>query len=147
MYVCTTRQWHPMHVLVEPGSSTATKWNWNVVLETTDAGVDGEVVRGSRDMQDEVERSATRRTKSNKGERPLDPSTTLGPNKSRLISWAAPATASSGSVSTMPPKPSPSSTSRLPTPTRFPTWQAPARARRHATRPSSLRRPRSCALV
>ena len=39
-----------MHVLVEPGSSTATKWNWNVVLETTDAGVDGEVVRGSRDM-------------------------------------------------------------------------------------------------
>ena len=46
MYVCTTQQWHPMCVHVEPGSSTATKWNWSVMLKTTDAGVDGEVIRG-----------------------------------------------------------------------------------------------------
>ena len=60
----------PADVQVEPGGSeTATKRNGSVAHESADAGIDGEVVGASRDVQYEAERQRTRRGDAIKGER------------------------------------------------------------------------------
>ena len=60
----------PADTQVEPGGETDTERNRSVAHESADAGVDGEVVGTSRDVQNEAETSRTRRGDPIEGERP-----------------------------------------------------------------------------
>ena len=59
----------PAHVHVDPGGGTHAERNGSVALERPDAGIDGEVGTARHDVQDEVERPATRRKVPIEGER------------------------------------------------------------------------------
>ena len=60
----------PADIQVEPGGETDAERNGSVAHESADAGVDGEVVGMCQDVQDEAERSRTRRGDPIEGERP-----------------------------------------------------------------------------
>ena len=60
----------PTHVHVDPGGSAYTERNGSLAHERADIRVDGEVLRASRDVQYEAERSRTRRGDPIEGERP-----------------------------------------------------------------------------